>query len=278
LEVDMAVAGTHVPVLDMFRAVQTGVIDIAFVYAGFYTGEIPEAGIEIGLPYAWEDNEDAWDGLLNWGLWDIYEGVYAEHGFKWYAQPCNCYYHFGTTFVCDSPDTIAGKKIRATGPYATYVENLGGSAVVLPGAEMYMGLKLGTIDGVIYGKPGLEDWKLKEVLKSWVDVPNTGIAQVTWLINGDSWDALPEDIKETMDRDTPGIFSIAAQNYWVEAKYAGAAAARDYDFQNITWDAAGVAKGRAAGIATWDAEAAKSPTCAQLVEIYKKQARALGRM
>ncbi|MFB3895105.1 MAG: hypothetical protein ACE14V_02265 [bacterium] len=63
--------------------------------------------------------------------------------------------------------SIKGKKIRAAGgALSYYVEAIGGTPVPVPYSEVYMAMKLGTVDGFMQGIVDLEDQKLKEVTKS----------------------------------------------------------------------------------------------------------------
>ena len=75
-----------------------------------------------------------------------------------------------------------GRQIRALGVYGKYVQKLGASAVVVPGAEMYMAMKLGTIDGAIYGATGLQDVKLHEVVKYYT-LPTAAQIALSLLVN-----------------------------------------------------------------------------------------------
>ena len=45
---------------------------------------------------------------------------------------------------------VEGKKIHASGMRAKWMSALGASVVTLPGSELYMAMKLGTIDGITY--------------------------------------------------------------------------------------------------------------------------------
>jgi TRAP-type mannitol/chloroaromatic compound transport system substrate-binding protein len=96
-----------------------------------------------------------------------------------------------------------GAKIR-TGVLQTIwvLEQVGAKPVRIPGGELYMALKLGTIDGGEYGAPST-DWGLKfqEITKYWV-IP-AGWHQVgtvsDLMINMDAWKKLSPDLQAIVE-------------------------------------------------------------------------------
>ncbi len=82
---------------------------------------------------------------------------------------------------------------------AVSCEALGGVGEIIAGAEMYMALQLGTVDGVfITSTRGVEATKLYEVCKYWTRIPLVVGAQFGFVINLDTWEALPKDVQETL--------------------------------------------------------------------------------
>ncbi|MFH0914569.1 MAG: hypothetical protein V1849_04705, partial [Chloroflexota bacterium] len=141
--------GTLVSTPESLRAMSQGAVDgVGMAWAGYWTGTIPEGDVELGLPFAWPNAQDAWYAYYRMGLMEEIRKIYAEQNVFAIApgflnEP---YYHFGTTFPVNSINDIKGKKIRAGGLYGDYVNALGGTAVNIPASEIYMALKLGTID------------------------------------------------------------------------------------------------------------------------------------
>ncbi len=277
--IDVAAPAAIVPVADMMTAVEKGTLDYAgLAYGGFHTGIIPEADVETGLPFAWANPEEAWDGYWHWGIMDILRQVYKEHNIWNMSWGMGDLYHFGTTFEVPGPDAIKGKKIRALGIYGKYVQALGGSPSTIPWGELYMAAKLGTIDGYIGGPSGLEDAKLKEVLKYYVVEPNLNTIGASFYINQKSLDALPADIKRLIVEDGRWVMQGWIMGYYmIEHTIVTRTAAQGYT-KPITWSAADTAKVRAIGLGLWDEVAAKSPRTKQLVDILKAQAKDLGKM
>ncbi len=263
----------------MMTAVQNGTLDFAGeAYAGFHTGIIPEADIEIGLPFAWSNPEEAWDGLYHWGIDALLKQVYAEHNIYSFVWGMGDLYHFGTNFECNSSDSIKGKKIRAPGIYGKYVQALGGSPVTMAGGEIYMAQKLGTVDGFIGGPVYLEQYKLKEVCKYYVVEPNPNTIGASFYFNQKSLDALPKDIKDIIVTQTRyAMAGWSTAYYTAEHRMVNETAAQGYT-KPAKWSAEDTAKVTKLGIALWDDVAAKSPRCKQLVDMVKAQMKDLGKL
>ncbi len=276
LIIEMAPPDGIVPVANMLTAVEKGTLDFAgLMYGGYYTGIIPEADIEIGLPFAWETSEEISDALYNWGLYDEFVKIYAEHNI-WPAIFANsCLYQVGSTTLISKPEDLKGKKIRALGIYGNFVNSFGGSAVNIPKGELYMALKLGTIDGYILGPSGLEENKLKEVTKYYVVSPNMNTIGGNFLFNQKSLDALPPDIKELIQINTKYVVRYWADQFYMASLWTVYNSAKEGYVTVVNWPADAAAKAREVGVGLWDSVAAKSARCAKLVDIVKAQARDL---
>ena len=110
-----------------------------------------ETDTEIGLPLAYEDAEGEFHCTYNWGLHDALQKVYAERNIYFQLLQCDTGVGMGTNFPAPNAAAIKGKKIRAPGVWGEYVTALGGSPVSLAQADLYMAMKLGTIDGWMTG-------------------------------------------------------------------------------------------------------------------------------
>lgn len=279
LIIDMNPPNSIVPVRDNFTAVSKGTIDFCAHYSGYNLALIPECNIEIGLPFAWQNEFEVWDALNNWGLKEEFEVIYAEHNIWPVIHPGAITYGLGMVGDASTPDCIKGKKIRCSGIYGELVEALGGSPTVIPSAELYMALKLGTVDGVIAGSDYLIDIALREVIDSYVYKPNLSTVALPWLFNLDSLNALPSDIREAILRDAD---KVAA--YFFNAimhpqnDYGIFSSAKEGYLEAVEWSAEDTAEVRKIAIGLWDEVAAKSERCARLVEIVKAQAREAGKI
>lgn len=276
LQVDILPPGAMCGVKDIVTYLEKGVFDCAITYGGFYTGLIPETDLEIGLPQGHRTWDEVWDAMYNRGLGDIIQEAYGEHNIKWYPCAADCYYHFNTNFPVAKLDDLKGKKIRALGVFGKYVQKLGCSVVVIPGAEMYMAMKLGTIDGAIYGASGLQDVKLYEVV-DYYTLPTTAQIALSLVINKDSLKKLPEDLRVLVEVGTRYILEDTSNRYITECKDSLNKSV-NMGAVKICWlPEEEVAKMRALVKPLWDELAAKSPRMKKGVDILKKQMRDVGR-
>ncbi len=280
LIIDVAPANSIVPVPEMFKAVSKGMIDFAGQYfGGYHAGLMPETDIETGLTFAWETFEHAWDAYFNRGLLEEIRKVYAEHNIYWIPAFPNQIQQIGATFPIKSLADLKGKKIRATGVVGEYVKLLGASPVSIPAPEIYMALKLGTVDAAVFGLVALEDMKLKEVWKYFIISPNCNTLVCSFMINMNSFNALPPDIKEIIDKQAAQAMLVDSIREKLLLDYAAANAVKSHGLKLIKLsekEADWIRKEVMTKV--WDKVAAKSPRNARLVEIVRKQMKDLGRL
>jgi TRAP-type C4-dicarboxylate transport system substrate-binding protein len=280
LIIDVAQANAIVPVPEMFRATSKGMLDFAGQYfGGYHAGQMPETDIETGLTFAWETLEHAWDAYFNRGLLEEIRKVYAENNIYWIPAFPNQIQQIGSSFPISSLADLKGKKIRATGVVAEYVKLLGASPVSLPAPEIYMALKLGTVDAAVFGFTALEDMKLKEVWKYIIVSPNCNNLVCSFMINMNSFNALPQDIKEIIDKQAAYAMLADSIRERLLMDYGIANAVKTHGLKLVTlsdkeanWIRKEVMK------TVWDKVAAKSARNAKLVELVRKQMRDLGRL
>ncbi len=249
------------------------------MYGGYYTGIIPEADIEIGLPFAWETPEEISDALYNWGLYDEFVKIYAEHNI-WPAIFANsCLYQVGSTSLVSKPEDLKGKKIRALGIYGNFVNSFGGSAVNIPKGELYMALKLGTVDGALYSAEGAMRDKLNEVTKYVVSSPNTCPLGNTWLFNMDSIKKLPDDIRNIFYLSVPHLIDTLAIYLPMMDEYQLMRGIANGNWIERKWSAEDSAAATLTSLTILDnVIAKKSPGCKTLVDQVKAQLKELGKL
>ena len=279
LKIEWSDPGSMFPPAESDKAIGQGVADISYAYGGYYTGRIPEAYISSGIPFAYKNAQAEYEVWYEYGLIDLVREAYAEHNIMFFYFPSDAHVGMGTTFEALGPDDIKGRKIRAVGSWGEYVKALGGSPVSMTWPEIYMAMKLGTVDGWISGAATMEDVKLKEVTKYYIDEPGISAAAPELLINKDSFAALPEDIKELLLNDSKYVthtlsYSWSRQNDWTMAN-----AQKEYGVVSISWSAEDQARVTKLMVDTvWPEIAAKSPRTAECVELIKKHLRDYGKL
>ncbi len=279
LQLDLAQPNAIVPIPDMMTAVEKGTLDFAaHTAASNHAGIIPEANIETGLPFAWETPIEAWDCFYNWGLKEELEKVYAERNIWPSFVPIGDVYALNANFDISSPDNIKGKKIRALALYGDYVKALGGTPTSIPVTDLYMALKLGTVDGYIFGLSGQWGYKMYEVVKYLLIDPNPSTVVVSFYFNLNSLKALPDDLRKLIMGDTEYITHFATYQNASNIRYFGDWSQAKGGIKLVRWTGADRQKAYDTGIGLWDKIASLSPRCAKLVDIVKAQARDYGKI
>jgi TRAP-type C4-dicarboxylate transport system substrate-binding protein len=180
---------------EIFEAVSSGRIEMGETDSNYIAGDIPSMQV-MSLPGAfagWQGLRDAMDG----GLRDVYQKEYDKFG--------NTLLHnLGLTdfrFFNDlrpvlSPADTEGLKIKVAGKmFGDVIETVGGSAVMLPGPDLYMGLQRGTVDGAIWPAFCQDTYKTKEVTSYGTTNVSFGLGVHTVFVNTEWWQGLPDDVR-----------------------------------------------------------------------------------
>jgi TRAP-type C4-dicarboxylate transport system substrate-binding protein len=262
---------------ETLTAIGKGMAQAALVYPGYYVGQMPEAAVECFVPFGAENVEDMYVIAYHYGLEEALRKIYAARNvYLLGIFPVTAASNLGTNFDMSAGlASVKGKKIRAAGgALAEYVSMVGATPVPVPYSEVYMAMKLGTVDGFMQGIVDLEAQKLKEVTK-YFRRPGTGVILGDVQINMDAWKALPEDIKELIRRDSRRILWAGGMDV-LSFENSIPAMARGVTFQS--WPAETRAKIAKQAMETiWPKMASASPQSRQLIDIFKAFAKDYGR-
>jgi TRAP-type C4-dicarboxylate transport system substrate-binding protein len=268
LQIKLFMPGQIVPEDEMFDALSKGVYDAALFSTTWSKGQIPEGIVAFGLPMSWQNADQVFEFFYKYGFLDWMRKLHAKKNI-FYACPLPASpLPIMSNFAFRNLEDIKGKKLWSIGPTASYVQKLGAKATIFPPAEMYMALKLGTIDGFIYSTAELETSKYKEVIKyiNWPAVIDP--LCVEWIINLDSWNKLPEDMKKTIEETLveigPGMF----KKYMVDNN-KGIEAAKAIGVQEIHMAPEGVAQLRSVAVSVWEETEALSDSARKTVQMLK---------
>lgn len=216
LNITIFPAGELMPAFEIFDACRGGVIQMASSWSTYWTTKNTAFDLFCSMGFMMT--------AADWMTW-LYEGgglalgqeLYAKYNLKFFPMGVTgAESGFRTNKPVQSLADFKGLKLR-TGVLQTIwvLEQLGANPVRVPGGEVYMALKLGTIDGAEYGVPPT-DWnmKLQEITKYWVTP--AGWHQVgtvsDLMINMDAWNKLPDDLKAIVEA------ACKANMLWLYAK------------------------------------------------------------
>jgi len=186
-----------VPALEMESAIKKGVLDSGMGPA-YGPGLVIGGIVAAGFPGQFTNMDDAYKLIHELGLIEIARKAYAEQNLYFLCSSPAGSIFFMTNFPIRRANDLKGKKLHSSGMRAKWMSALGASVVTLPGSELYMAMKLGTVDGITYTGSELESMKLMEVVK-YVSLPSLYITNNVFTVNLAKWKELPDDLKTALN-------------------------------------------------------------------------------
>ena len=199
VKIDMSFAGGLGKGNEIMTLAGRGAIDIASVVPGYYPDQLLfwkayQIPFVFGSPReAMEISAEAYDAL------PVFQEELDKYNVRYlFHQPLGSYYLTGPDENCDTVEALAGKKIRTFGadiPKA--IEAAGAVPVSVGVGEIYEALQRGTLDYSFLNRGNVLSNKLHEVGKFSCG-PVMSIAGHMIVIGNDTWNELPEDIRQIM--------------------------------------------------------------------------------
>lgn len=195
-------------------AVKAGSADICWFTTGSYGGVFPVSEF-INLIGNGIDNAQLGSAVLNTMYKEIpevaaeYEGLHvlALHGTS--ASPVST-----VGVKIESPSDFTGLRLRVAGTIPTlYVDALGASATALPTSEVYDNLSKNALDGMLNDWHNIDCFNLYEPIDYCMNVSLNMTASGV-LMNEASYNALPSDLQEIIDKYFASYFAADMAGYW----------------------------------------------------------------
>src|SRR5215471_13148413 len=186
-----------IPTFEVGKAVQSGVVDMGFSTAAFYTNVMPEADIlKLSETSAAEQRKN--------GGFDLINKIWGEKGNMRYLAKVVEFtpFHLYLNKKIDKPD-LTGLKIRITPVYREFFQSMNAQVMTTAPGEVYTALERGVIDG--YGWPihALFDLNWQEKTKYRVD-PGFYNAEVGLVMNLDKYKGLPAKTRQFLESQALG--------------------------------------------------------------------------
>jgi len=105
LLIDWAEPNAIYPGSDSDLAAGRGAVDIAYSVGSYYSGRIPEADLEVGPVFAYRNSAEEFQAMMDYGIYDILRGIYAEHNIYWVPCYVDAMVGIGTSFP--APDAAS---------------------------------------------------------------------------------------------------------------------------------------------------------------------------
>ncbi len=191
-------ANEIVPALGVFDAVSLGNVEMGHGAAYYWKGKVPIAQLFTTVPFGLTAQEmNAW--LYQGGGLELWEELYARYDLVptpagntgvqmagWFNKELN------------SMDDLRGIKMRIPGLGGEVFQRAGGTAITLPGGEIFTSLQTGVIDATEWVGPyndlafGLHQVAKYYYYPGWQE-PGPALETI---INKDAFDSLPPDLQE----------------------------------------------------------------------------------
>lgn len=194
--------GSIVPVEEMLSSCSAGVIDVCHAGSAYWRGIVPLGNINYGLPFMYMGGLDVINDLLyqyqDGKLDKLFREAWEKQGDVYYVGSHSI--HAFPIIMSSRPiseiEDLKGLKIRITGAGAELLSEVGASPMFLPGGELYMAMKLGTVDAITWSADGYLGYKFHEVAK-FINVSGLGDHSLNnFLVNRNTWGKLPDDLKK----------------------------------------------------------------------------------
>jgi len=265
-----------VPLEQLFDATKVGTLDMLQAGGTFWGGIVPVGEIEFGIPFVYNiPEEETFEGkaaeirrfFFESGFVDILRKEYAKQGLYWLDMhtygPCTLH----STVPVHTMQDLQGLKIRDEGLWTVFHDRLGArGTTTVPPDEVYMALKLGTLDMSQWDVSGITGFSWHEVAPYWIHPHQNDQIIGHILVNMDTWNSLPNDLKEDL--------AAAAEDYWnktVETYALEVEKAYNTPGVEVCWMTDDtVAEWEEVAYGLWDEMAAKDAACAKAIALIKE--------
>lgn len=195
--VEMYEPDTICPGDDVQNAVQNGTLQGGLTAPANTCAIVPAAYAE-SLPVFYSmTEEDTYAAYYESGLYEFLYENYYNAGLVYLGYGPNGSMMLATNWEVRAPEDLSGHIVRVPASLATFFELCGASTTFIPGGELYMALKLGTIDGTNFSLPELVSMGLGEVAPYCIpSMLKGGYGSI--IVNQKAFEALPGDIQEAL--------------------------------------------------------------------------------
>jgi TRAP-type C4-dicarboxylate transport system substrate-binding protein len=237
---------------------------------------IPDAMVAMGLPGSWQTYDQEMKFYKKAGGLEFFRESYAKQ--KLYLLgpiPFGRFVYMTGSKQLNSPFDMKGLKMWGRPPMAFLTDKLGGQPTDIPNEELYMALKLGTLDGMTYGIPELKTMGFYEVVKYIYLPAPIQVGNIEMSVGMDAWNALGPDLQ----KEVQNIFDDVHNTMYKASSDLEEDAIKFYKENGgtvVEWNAADMLNMREVYDKVWDDIAATDARSAEAVEMLRNFIKAEG--
>ena len=198
--------------LDGFKACNTGLTDYTHAYITYQPGSFHLMhGLQ--LPFIFPDSPVA--SLVAEELYPrFFKSEYEAMGVYLATCDSTSLYQIISREPVLTLEDLRGLKIRVTGGIVAEIyRELGTVPVTMAAAEVYPAFQRGILDAVVLGVPDIASYRLQEVGKFLTRV-NLNVTVLQYCLNRRTFDALPDDLRQTFSDLLRIRSQMCAQDYY----------------------------------------------------------------
>ncbi len=182
---------------ECLESVESGLLDIGIVIAGFYSSKLMAHNFTFFVPFGTPDprvlakaTEEVYKKTPALKTWlERYKQVFLGAGVVGN-------YGLVTTFKWKNMGELKGRKIAAVGSNLPWLQGVGATGVQSGLNEAYNSLQSGVYDGWVMLPDAIVSFKLTEVTKQYVDMDFGASSAVLLTINRNTWRSLPANVQK----------------------------------------------------------------------------------
>jgi TRAP-type mannitol/chloroaromatic compound transport system substrate-binding protein len=194
-------AGELVPAMECFDAVAKGSFQVGHDWPGYWQGKDQAFTAFASVPYGLDaELYNIW--LYERGGLEMLQELYNKYGlFVLPGGQVGQEMGLASNRRAEKIADFKGLKVRTAGWYMDILNNLGASAVAMPGGEIYLSLQTGVLDAAEFSSPAV-NWPMgfdevtKYAIQPGVHQP---ACQFTFFFNQKAYEKLPDDLKWILD-------------------------------------------------------------------------------
>ncbi|MEW5805079.1 MAG: TRAP transporter substrate-binding protein DctP [bacterium] len=276
LVIDWFGPGDLVPPPEMISSCGAGVVEMIMTGFPFDSNWIPEAMVAMGLPGSWQTYDQCMKYFKQFGALEFFRESYAKQNLYLLGPiPFGRFVYMTGSKKLGSPFDMKGLKVWGRPPMAFVTKELGGQHADLPNEELYMALKLGTIDGMTYSIPELKTMGFYEVVKYLYKPAPIKVGNIEMSISMSAWKALGPELQKEVQNVFENVLykmyktsSDMEEDALIFFKSKGGTV--------VEWSANDMVKMRAVYDKVWNGIASKDARNTEAIEILRNFVKAEG--
>lgn len=214
MKIQVFPAGQVVGSAEVPEAVRAGALDLGSTFLVYYASKEPALQGINEWPSGLEEQQ-AYDWFYSGGGKELLRPLAERHNLYYLGVSTLLGENIWSNKKIEGIEDLKGLKMRTTGLTAESLAKLGASPVSISSEDIYTAMQRGTIDAFEFiSTPVHFGFGWNEVTK-YITYPKfTMGGSSDWIVNLDSWNALPDDLKEIVDN----ALRSASQEFFVQSR------------------------------------------------------------